>query len=163
MGRASVNENLIGKRGESMFQTLIMEFGDRQEPFFNPFFFGDTFPTLDHYVELMGAAARYYFFVQVKSTSKGYKQVHGERRLKVSVTKKDVDRLVAFPAPTYVVGIDEQKWLGFILSVNQPRKGIPDFPTRFPLNRKNLQLLWDEVMTFWESRDMILRNSHFME
>ena len=30
-----------------------------------------------------------------------------ENRLRVQVTQDDIDRMVAYPAPTYVVGIDE--------------------------------------------------------
>ena len=146
-----------------MFEALILDPGDRPEPLFNPTFFGDKFPAIDHYVELIGATARYYFFVQVKSTPQGYKQVHGEKRLKVQVSKEDVDRLVAFPAPTYVVGIDERKWKAYILSVNEPRNRIANFPTRYPLNRTNMQKLWEEVSAFWASKDMVLKNSHFTE
>jgi len=57
-----MEKNRIGKRGENMFASLIMEPWDRPEPLFDPTFFGDKFPTVDHYVELVGAPARYYFF-----------------------------------------------------------------------------------------------------
>lgn len=158
-----MDKGWIGSRGESMFETLILAPWDRPEPLFNPAYFGDKFPTLDHYVELVGATARYYFFVQVKSTALGYEEVHEEKRLRVRVSKTDVDRLVAFPAPTYIVGIDERKWKAYILSVNEPRKGMTSFPTKYPLNRKNMLKLWDEVSEYWASKDMVLKNSHFTE
>jgi hypothetical protein len=52
-----MDANLIGKRGENMFATLIMEPWHRPEPLFAPTFFGDKFPGLDHYSNL--SAPRY--------------------------------------------------------------------------------------------------------
>jgi hypothetical protein len=101
--------------------------------------------------------------VQVKSTARGYEKIDGDRYLNVRVSKKDLDRLAAFPAPTYVVGIDEKTWKAYLLSANESRVGISRFPTRFPLNRKNMQKLWEEVEAFWSCRDMVLRNSYFRE
>jgi hypothetical protein len=158
-----VDPEYVGKRGERIFEVLIMDFCGRPEPFCNPIFLGEKFPTVDYYVELVGAKARPYFFVQVKSTSKGYKTIKGKKRLKAKVNQEDVDQMVAFPAPTYAVGIDERARRGYLLSVNEPRKSIATFPTRFPQTCANLQRLWDEVNTFWSGLNMVLANSYFTE
>jgi hypothetical protein len=157
------NPNRLGKRGENMFATLIMEPFDQAEPWFDPVYLGDKFPVLDYYVELVNAGSRYYFFVQVKGTRQGYETANSETRLKVQLRERNVAELAAFPAPTYVVAIDQVKWRAFILSVNRMGPGLRTFPTRFPLNKKNLQRLWHEVKIFWEKRDMVLSNSYFVE
>src|SRR5438270_9685356 len=157
-----VIRDYIGKRGERIFEVLILDPCGRQNPFFDPVYLGDKFPTLDYYVELVGAGARYYFLVQIKSTREGYRALGGRRRLRVELNQKDIDRMVAFPAPTYAVGIDEGARRGYILSVNAARRGISTFPTKFPLSCANLRRLWNEVNTFWSRRDMALTGSYFI-
>jgi hypothetical protein len=158
-----VKREYIGKRGERIFEVLIMDFCGGPQPLFDPIFFGDKFRTLDYYVELVGAQTRRYFFIQVKSTRQGYSVSKGKRRLRVNVTQEDVDRMVAFPAPTYVVGIDEQTRQGYLLAVNEARRGIAGLPTTYPLTCASMHRLWHEVNEFWSNRDMVLKNSYFSE
>jgi len=54
----------------------------------------------DYIIEVVDRPS-YFFFVQVKGTTLGY--TAEENRLRVQVTQDDVDRMVAYPAPTYVV------------------------------------------------------------
>jgi len=57
-----------------------------------------------------------YFFVQVKTTREGYTKKH--KRLKIKVSKDNILKLASFPAPTYIVGIDENAETGYIISAN---------------------------------------------
>lgn len=94
----------------------MTELCGRQDPCFRPRFLGDKFPTFDYLVEVVDRPA-FCFFVQVKATTLGY-TTH-DRRLRVQVTQDDIDRMVACPAPTYVVGIDvKEEKTGYLLSVN---------------------------------------------
>src|SRR5947209_12590410 len=93
----------------------------RNEAYFRPRFLGDKFPTFDYLVELVGSEA-YFFFVQVKSTRQGYRKGSGTRRLRVNVDRVDVHRMVVSPVPGYVVGIDEPQEVGYLLSMNEPRR-----------------------------------------
>lgn len=70
-------------------------------PIFRPRFLGDKYPTFDYIVEVVDPPAC-FFFVQVKATTKGYTE-HRPYRLKVQVSQDDIDRMVAYPAPTRVV------------------------------------------------------------
>jgi hypothetical protein len=154
----------IGTRGEALFFVLLTQFCGRSRPFFRPHFLGDKFATLDYLVELLDAGpSTPFFFVQVKTTSQGYTQnKKGERRLKTKVSRKDMGRLRLYPAPTYVIGIDEREERGYIMSANEgsPLR-ISSLPTTFPLDCRNLSALWHEVKGFWEERDMRLLKSTF--
>jgi hypothetical protein len=134
----------------------------RNEPYFRPQFLGDKYPTFDYLVELAGSNA-YCFFVQVKATRQGYRQGSGGRRLRVNVDREDVRRMVDSPIPAYLVGIDEPQKVGYLLSMNEPRRsGLGGLPTRHLLDVGNLERLWQEVWNFWASRNMVLAGSHFV-
>jgi hypothetical protein len=153
----------IGDRGQWLFCLLITQIcPGRNEPYFRPRFLGDKYPTVDYLVELVGREA-YFFFVQVKTTRQGYRQGKKTRRLRVNVTREDVQRMVVSPIPTYVVGIDELLEVGFLLSMNEHRKaGLGGLPTKHQLDSENLARLWQEVHNFWASRNMVLTGSHFV-
>ena len=151
----------IGERAQSLFVLLISDFRGRDKPLFRPRFLGDKFPTFDYLIELVDHPNS-YFFVQVKGTIQSY--TIKESRLKVQLSQKDVDRMVSFPAPTYLVGIDSTlSELGYIVSVNELRDHFASLPTRNLLDSVTLRRLYDEVRIYWASRDMILRASCFKE
>jgi hypothetical protein len=152
----------IGTRGEALLVVLLTDLSGREEPLFRPRFLGEKCPTVDHLVELVGVQqGTPFFFTQVKTTRQGYTKSAKARRLKVQVPQEDIDRLLGYPAPTYVIGIEERERAGYILSVNEPRGRISSLPTKYPLNGTNLELLWAEVRDYWAARDMVLRHSHF--
>jgi hypothetical protein len=100
----------IGSRGESNFEVLVTKIKRRdRQPLFRTHFLGDKFGALDYLVELVGfRGGSAHCFVQVKTTTRGYTSL-APQRLRVDVTQKDIDRMIAFPAPTYVVGVDEPR------------------------------------------------------
>jgi hypothetical protein len=153
----------IGNRGESIFEVWITKVKSPDRlPLFRPHFLGDKFATLDFLVELVGFQEGIaYFFVQVKTTTQGYTS-HVPKRLKIQVTKEDIDRMKAFPAPTYIVGVDEVNEQAYIASVSGKSVGrVSSLPTSYPLNPANLQLLWDEVASYWRGKDMVQTHSVF--
>ena len=87
-----------------------------------------------------------------------------EHRLRVQVVQDDIDRMVACPAPAYVVGMDVTTMAcGFLLSVNEPRAQVPSLTTKFRIDGALLGQLRDEVIAFWSSRNMVLIGSQFRE
>ena len=151
----------IGERGQWLFSLLMTDLCGRDDPFFRPRFLGDKYPTFDYIVEVVDQPS-YFFFVQVKGTTQGYNA--REHRLKVQVMQDDIDRMVACPAPTYVVGIDANAiGVGFLLSVNEPRDNVASLPTRFRIDCGVLKQLSDEVIGFWSGRNMTLAGSRFRE
>ena len=112
-------------------------------------------------VELVDAGAvTPFFFVQVKTTTLGYTK--HDRRLRVQVDAEDVRRLLAYPAPTYIVGIDERQEIGYLQAVveHHPRR-IASLSTAFALNQTTLEALWQEVADYWGQRDMRFTYSRF--
>ena len=139
----------IGQRGESIFSVRITEFHLNRGPLFRPQFLGDKFPFADYLILLEGAGVtRPFFFVQVKTTRLGYTKA--EKRLKVQISKEHIEGLIALPAPTYIVGIDEIDETGYIVSANgESTKHISSLSTLFSINDVNRKLLWDEVQAYW--------------
>jgi hypothetical protein len=151
----------IGERGQWLFSLLMTDLCGRDDSFFRPRFLGDKYPTFDYIVEVVDQPS-YFFFVQVKGTTLGY-TAEGHR-LRVQVMQDDIDRMVACPAPTYVVGIDVNAiGVGFLLSVNEPRDNVASQTTQFRIDCGVLEQLRDEVIDFWSSRNMNLTGSRFRE
>lgn len=155
----------IGRRGEAIFHTQLTELCGRNRPYFRAQYLGDKFPALDFFVELLDAGPRTpFFFVQVKSTRRGYTTGRGAARLKVRVSAREVRRMALYPAPTYVVGIDDRRRVGYILSIRSDMRGpIQTLPTDHLLTCANLGRLWEEVKNFWETCDMTMSKSVFTD
>jgi hypothetical protein len=150
----------LGLRGESIFAVLMTRFFGLPEPLFRVTFLGDKAPTLDFFVELIDAGPITPFcLVQVKATSQGF---NSRGRLKVSVSRRDMKRLRAYPGPTYVVGIDERQELGYIVSARSGETtGLSSLPTTYPLNQENLMMLYEEVSVYWGTLDASFSVSRF--
>lgn len=150
----------VGERAQWISNLLLTELCGRSNPYFRPRFLGDKYPTFDNIVELVDHPSC-FFFVQVKGTSQGYSA--RKSRLKVKVSKEDIDRMVAVKVPTYVIGVDTVKKVGFLVSVNEPRGKIQTLTTAFEIDCKLLRELKDEVVKFWAVQNMNLTGSRFNE
>src|SRR5207244_3644719 len=92
------------------------------------------------------------FYVQVKSTRKGYKGSGRNRKLCVAVTRDDVKKLQAANAPAYVAGIDIEKEKGYLLAITSTMtRGVSGIPTRHPIHCKTIKTLWQEVDAYWSN------------
>jgi hypothetical protein len=142
--------DILGERGETIFRFLINKFHTGRGFLFRTQFLGDKWPCVDCIVELVNAGnTTPYFFVQVKATQQGYT---GSGRLKVQVTSEKVCELARYPAPTYIVGIDETKAKGYIISANgENDTAVSSLSIRFPINKRNREKLWKEVKDFWDA------------
>jgi hypothetical protein len=152
----------IGDRGESIFRVRITQpCGTPPGPLFRAFFLGEKKATLDFMVELIGLTNRSsYCFVQVKTTIKKVKP--NAKTLKVGIKKVDIDRMVGYPGPTYIVGIDENAETAYIISANKTvSKDLPSIPLSYPLDGTNLAKLWKEVDDYWKRQNLALKNSVF--
>ena len=139
----------LGQRGERIFEVLITKFHLDTSPIFKPQFLGDKWQYVDFIVELVGAGSYIpYFFVQVKTTRQGYTK--NENRLKVKVKEESVIGIASYPAPTYIVGIDDIQEVGYLVSANgENSKSLSSLSTNFPINKQNREILWHEVNNFW--------------
>ncbi|WP_297797030.1 hypothetical protein, partial [Mycobacterium sp.] len=101
-----------------------------------------------------------YCFIQVKTTVKAVKPK--ARLLKVGIKKSDIDKMVGYPGPTYIVGIDETSEAAYIISANKAvARDLPSIPLSFPLDAGNLARLWKEVDGYWQGLNLLLNNSVF--
>lgn len=145
-----VDRNVIGSRGEGIAINLLTRPHGRTDPFFRPRFLGDKYPAIDLFVELVGAPGNQapFFFAQVKATRQGYTT---SGRLKVPVSRAGMNELVRYPAPTYVIGVDEPTETAFVVAaVVGGAAQYRSLPTDYPLaDPGTLQLLFDEVLAFW--------------
>ena len=148
-GIENTMRDALGQRGEWLFNLLITTFHS-DSPIFKPQFLGDKWQYVDFIVELVGPVSYIpYFFVQVKTTRQGYTQK--ENRLKVKVKEESVIGIASYPAPTYIVGIDDIQGTGYIVSANGKNlKSLSSLSTEFPINKQNREILWNEVNDFWK-------------
>lgn len=153
--------NEIGQRGEALFIALLTKPVNGGKFLFRPQFLGEKWPDVDFIVELLDAGARTpYFFVQVKTTREAYTKK--DNNLKVQVKLEKLKKLASYPAPVYVVGIDEVGEKGYIISGRKRwGKSLVSLPTQFPLNESNRKLLWQEVKDFWSIHGVYSTTSQF--
>ena len=158
--------DFIGGRGEAIAFARLARIWrtDADLPYFLPHFLGAKCELFDFLVELVDAGDRTpFFFIQVRATRKSYTRSQTPPRLRVEVSKKDVRRMVLYPAPTYVVGVHEDEERAFIISVHGAMaEAIPSITTAHELTGTTLRRLWDEVRDFWQGRDMSRPNSSFL-
>jgi hypothetical protein len=156
--------DFIGGRGEAIAYAHLSRVCREQVPYFWPHYLGEKCETFDFLVELVDAGENTpFFFVQVKTTRKDYTRAQTPPRLRVEISEKDVRRMSAFPAPTYVVGVHEEEERAFVISIHgDMRQAIPSMTTRHELTSDTLKLLWDEVRQYWQARDMVRSMSLFL-
>jgi hypothetical protein len=157
--------DFIGGRGEAIAFARLARVcrPDADLPYFWPHFLGEKCPTFDFLVELVDAGEKTpFFFVPVRATRKELTRRQRPPRLRVEVSEKEVRRMNAFPAPTYVVGVHEREERAFIISVHgDMAEMIPSITTAHELTPETLRRLWDEVREFWQGRDMSRPTSAF--
>lgn len=142
--------DVIGYRGERILELCLTDYRAFPKPLFRPGLLGDKWPAIDYYVELTSVRGRRpYFFAQAKATRSSL--VAGQTELTISARKKDIERLLRIPGPTYVFGIHEPSRRVFVRSVHSgaPAKAITRIPFAYELDSRNLQILYDEVRNYW--------------
>mgnify|MGYP001031016725 CR=1 FL=1 len=143
---------VTGWRGEKIIELLLTDRLDFPEPLFRPGFLGDKWPAIDFYVELTAVRGkRPYFFVQAKATTS--ELTERSTNIKISSKKKDIDRLLRIPGPTYIFGVHEPSQRVFFRSVHTgiSVKAITRIPVSYELTSINLQKLHDEVRDYWKT------------
>jgi hypothetical protein len=146
---ADLND-VTGIRGEAIVELCLTDFRNLERPLFRPGFLGDKWPAIDFYVELCDVRGKCpYFFAQAKTTRSILSKSSGG--LKISGKKRDVERLLRLPGPTYTFGIHEPSQRIFVRSVHagSPVKAIRRIPLRNELTRSKLKMSYDEVQAFW--------------
>ena len=151
VARKAAGREYIGKRGEAIATAALLDFCGNLEPYFDPHFLNEKFPTYDFLVELLGAGTSTpYFMAQIKSTKQGFTK--GTMALKVALKAADVHRMVRCPIPTYLIGVDEPASKSYIVSIHGNLSGrVANVPSTYPLDCSNLKVLWEEVAAYWRA------------
>ncbi len=143
---------ITGFRGEKIAELCLTDYQAFPEPLFRPGFLGDKWPSVDFYVELTGVSGkRPYFFGQVKATTSALTKC--SKNLSISTKKKDIERLLQIPGPTYILGVHEPSKRVFVRSVHTgiPVRAVTRIPLSYELTSANLRKLHDEVRNFWSA------------
>ena len=144
--------DVTGFRVEKIVELCLTDYQAFPKPLFRPGFLGDKWPAIDFYVELTTVRGkRPYFFGQVKATTSSLAKQ--SRNLSISTKKKDIERLLRIPGPTYIFGVHEPSKRVFVRSVHAgiPVKAITQIPLMYELTSLNLQKLHDEVRKYWST------------
>lgn len=153
--------DVVGSRGEMIFELAITDYSQFRSPLFRPAFLGAKWPTIDYYVELLGVAnASPFFFAQVKAITEPV-QVNATA-LEIKMERAKCERLFRVPGPTYLIGVHEPIRKAFVFSVHTlPAQGIYRILLAHELTPTNLKLLHKEVRDFWRSGPTKPVRSHF--
>ncbi|MBD1903741.1 hypothetical protein NDI44_28055 [Trichocoleus sp. DQ-A3] len=149
-------KDVTGSRGENIVELCLTDYQAFSKSLFNPAFLGDKWPAIEFFVELNDVPGkRLYFFAQVKTTTSALHTLH----LEISSKRKDIERLLEIPGPTYILGVHEPSSRVFAISVHTgvAVKAITKIPLAYELTNPNLQTspnlqkLHDEVRTYWST------------
>jgi hypothetical protein len=140
----------IGKRGETIFAYLI---GERCNGrfWFDYDFLGGKAETKNFTVSCIEpSCGEATFFVQVKATSKGYLGKGSKRKLRVNVSERDVRKLKRVTGPAFIVGIDIEAKVGYLVSVtSRSPKKYSGLPCKHIIGCKLIEKLWKNVEQYW--------------
>lgn len=157
-----MNTNLIGDRGESIFNTRITE-----HEMFNVYFLSAKAPIVDFLIEIADEATPFQCLVQVKSTSQGYLKRNGKLRAKVSVDK--MQKLINRPLPTYVAGVELKNEKVYICpAFDDANAYTSSIPITHILDKQNtvatqqtLDMLKQDIIEYWNKAKANLYKSSF--
>jgi hypothetical protein len=141
-------KDVTGRRGENIVELCLTDYRTFAKPLFRAAFLGEKWPSIDFYVELDGVPGKsLYFLAQAKATTSALTATC----LNISTKKRDIDRLLRIPGPTYLLGVHEPTRRVFVRSVHTgiPVKAITRIPLLYELTSMNLQTLHREVRDYW--------------
>lgn len=122
----------------------------RERVIFKPTYLGDKYPVVDFLVDILAPDSRPigYFFAQVKGTTRTLSAA----RLPITVSADGFNRLVAVPAPTYLIGVDVRSRSTYLVAAHTRRgRAVSSITRGFPLGHDAVKLaLYEEVAEFWE-------------
>jgi len=139
--------NQIGKRGESIFAAKISKgFHLSAE------FLGDKFETIDFLVSLNNTPGlKAFCMISVKTTLAA--NPYHNNRLRIQVPRLKLDALKEYKIPTYLVGIDLKREMGYIVSTGSIHTHtVASVSMKHSItDSRVIRRLWREVNDFWNS------------
>lgn len=141
----------IGSLAELIAATELARFlRSSERVLFRPTPMGDKYPGIDFMVDVLeaGGVPRGFFFVQVKGTTRS---MDAAKRLPIAISHAGYNRLLEFPAPTYLVGVDVRSASSYIVAAQRPRDaGVYSITRAYPLASDATRIaLHREVAAFW--------------
>jgi phenylpyruvate tautomerase PptA (4-oxalocrotonate tautomerase family) len=153
----------IGQRGEALFLFMITDWCGKDEPWFQAVHLGEKYQTKDFLVDLVNpASGQANFYVQVKTTKGTYSGKGQKRKLKVRVSKASMKKLKKVPAPVFVVGIDIETRMGYVVQITEETAdSISGIALTHPLNCTQIKKIWEWVNNYWGNKSMLPEKSAF--
>lgn len=155
-------QNYIGDRGETIFHTRITQ-GYK----FNVYFMGEKAECIDFMLEIVDTQKPYPFYVQVKSTERGYTKKDG--RINAKIASGKLKALAKRPIPTYVAAVDVPQEKVYICPAFQ---GTEEYTSSMPVthilekgnpnSQATLDWLVKDVIRFWEKNNAIAIKKSFI-
>jgi hypothetical protein len=138
--------------------------GKYRRPLFKPSHLGAKYPIVDFIVDVLApdSTSLGFFFVQVKSTSRGN---NPQDRLPIPVEAEKFNFLARLPAPTYLIGVDVNSETSHIVAAHKPRStAISSITRSFRLTDDDTKIdLYKEVLGFWNANRPILQRPRFKD
>lgn len=151
-----------GRRGETVFPYLIGKLCSGRF-WCHCTFAGEKAEAKDFIVNLIEpSCGEATLFVQVKSNMGVYSGKGATRKLKVTVTAKDMAKLKQVPGPTYVAGIDVVEEVGYLYTITEKTgTSLSGVPCTHKIDCPLIENLWKEVEAYWSKRNMLAKRSLF--
>jgi hypothetical protein len=156
----------IGKLAEYIVSTDLSRpvKGGYERALFRMTHLGDAYPTIDFLVDILGpgAEAQGFFFARVKGT---VQKASSAGRLPVAMRPDRFNKMVAIPAPTYLIGVDVRSENSYIVAAHDRRSSRVSSITReYPLRNDAVRTgLYQEVESFWKASRRALRHTRFKD
>jgi hypothetical protein len=137
VGKLQLTTDQIGDFGELLAAVDLSRpvLGRYRRPLFKPVHLGGKYPAVDYIIDVLSTDSKPigFFFAQVKSTSAA--SVSGER-LSVTITKDRFNALAALPAPAYLIGVDTNAEISYIVAANRNvRADVPGILRAYNLKK----------------------------
>lgn len=155
------NRDYVGSRGEALFAEMITDWCGEDEPWFQSVSLGEKYPAKDFMVDLVNpSCGQANFYVQVKASRGKYTGTGATRKLKVGITRTAMAVLKKTPGPVFVVGIDIDTKIGYVVQITQQTGDtLPSIPLTHPLDCKQIRTIWEWVDGYWGKKAMLPADS----
>lgn len=146
-----VDRDSIGRRGEVIVAAALSKpvAGRYRRALFRVTFLGDKYPLVDYVVAALDALGRprSFFVVQVRATSLMRTEA---ARLRVRTSKDEFNELAALPVPAFVIGVDVEREVCWIVAADRPRRSaLSSMTLAYDLATDQTRVtLYKEVMAF---------------
>jgi hypothetical protein len=156
----------IGRLAELVAATDLSRpvMGRYHRPLFRATWLGDKYPAVDFLVDVLGRkdTSLGFFFAQVKGTAPARAQA---ARLSIDVPRERFNQLVRLPVPTYLIGVDVNAEVSYLVAAHRSRRArVSGMTKAYCLRDDAVKIgLYREVLGFWQANKATLQRTGFKD